>query len=77
MFEVRVGFSFSHGAPRPGSEQLVGEVNDAGPRRYLAKPHQLLESVPVMDFDLCSAARKVAEGLPVSWEHGLDVGKCG
>jgi hypothetical protein len=56
---------------------LVGEVNDTGPPGNLAKPQQLLESVLVMDLDLRSAARKVAEGLAVGREHSLDVGKCG
>ena len=76
-FEVGVGLSFSHGAPRAGSEQLVGEVNHIGPRGNLAKPQQLLESILVMDLDLRGAAREVAEGLAMGREHGLDVGKCG
>jgi hypothetical protein len=76
-FEVSVGLGFSHGAPRPGSEQLMGEVNDTGPHRNLAKPQQLLESVLVMNLDLGGAAREVTERLAVGREHGLDVGKCG
>ena len=54
---------------------MVGEVNDTGPRRNLAEPHQLLESVLVMDLDLSGAAREIAEGLAVRREDGLDVGQ--
>ena len=56
---------------------MVGEVNHTGPRRNLAIPQQLLESLLVMDLYFRGAAREVAEGLAVRREHGLDVRQCG